>query len=129
MITEISDVEKAAILRTVALTLQQIAGWGDAGPDNEQGWLDLAREVEQLVPGYCCPMCQEVECDAGCPLETVRAEDQSIRMLAVHPALWGDLLTWLGLRGLVVGQIPATPGDSGGQVYTTSPSYSRRDTG
>lgn len=62
----------------VAATLRQLAGWGvrDRTPDS---LYELAAVVEQYdhatgdLEALCCPMCQEIECDAGCPMEEVRA--------------------------------------------------------
>lgn len=62
----------------VSATLRQLAGWGPW--EIEPGQLEtLAEQVENYdhaaggLEALCCPMCQEVECDAGCPLEEVRA--------------------------------------------------------
>lgn len=64
---------RAAQIATAA-TLRQIAQWHLAtSPASEEEWFELARQVEGLEPGWACPMCQEVTCDDGCPLEPVRA--------------------------------------------------------
>lgn len=60
-------------IRTVARTLRQLAGWGVARRDMaDEEFYALAVQVEQIEPGWCCPMCEEATCDAGCPLEFVR---------------------------------------------------------
>jgi hypothetical protein len=48
-----------------------------------------------------------------------KPNDDQIRSLLVHPALWPDLVAWLDARGLMVGQLP--PGDNRVPTYTTSP--------
>lgn len=75
----------AAIIRTVALTLRQVAGWAPHSlPATAQEWTDLAVQVENLKPGWSCPMCEEVTCDDGCPLELVRAGDSAaLRQLVI----------------------------------------------
>lgn len=62
----------------VAATLRQLESWGPW--EIEPGHLsNLAAEVEAYdhaaggLAALCCPMCQEIECDAGCPLGEVRA--------------------------------------------------------
>lgn len=57
----------------VARTLRQLAEWGDYDLQ-PAALLELATlvDLEDFVGTWCCPMCQEVECDAGCPLEGVR---------------------------------------------------------
>lgn len=61
---------------TVAATLRQLAGWSlvwDDGLPARDELLSLADQVEAIAPGEMpCPMCQEVECDGGCPLAPVR---------------------------------------------------------
>lgn len=42
-----------------------------------------------------------------------------VRLLAVHPALWTDLVAWLAARGLRAGKIPSVW--SLDPVYITSP--------
>lgn len=56
---------------TVANTLRQLASWGSE--DREAAELTkLADQVEVDDLAMCCPMCQEVRCDTGCPLEPMR---------------------------------------------------------
>jgi len=62
-------------IRTVALTLRQLAGWGVSRLDmTDQAFRDLADQVEATTTTdwWSCPMCEEVTCDGGCPLEHVR---------------------------------------------------------
>jgi hypothetical protein len=57
---------------TVASTLRQLADWGSE--DRQAVELrQLADRVEVDDLNMCCPMCQEVRCDTGCPLEPMRA--------------------------------------------------------
>lgn len=58
----------------VMATLRQLAGWCD--DDRSPAALaELATvlETEDWADCPCCPMCQEVDCDDGCPLAYVRA--------------------------------------------------------
>jgi hypothetical protein len=56
---------------TVAATLRTVAGWL---PDDDRDMLYKAAErTERDWNGACCPVCEEVTCDDGCPLEKVRA--------------------------------------------------------
>lgn len=82
---------------TVARTLEQLAGWGDANRSGPE-LLDLARQVRDAASSSdgwpACPMCQEVECDDRCPLADERLltaiADQARRhveqALAAHDA-------------------------------------------
>lgn len=63
-----SDADPTAA--TVAATLRTIAGWFDA--EQRQQLRDVAEDVELDPLGACCPLCQEVTCDEGCPLQSVR---------------------------------------------------------
>lgn len=72
---------------TIVETLRQVAGW--LQPPDDEMLRETATTLEVWVsqidtPGWaddlaslCCPMCQEVECDGGCPLEGVRAWAQA----------------------------------------------------
>ena len=58
----------------VAATLRQLAQWSDADRTPME-LFNLATTVENSPPppdDMCCPMCQETECDTGCPLESAR---------------------------------------------------------
>jgi hypothetical protein len=61
---------------TIVATLRQVVGW--VGLDQA----DMLREVAQTLEAIdwteawetlCCPMCQEITCDDGCPLAGVRS--------------------------------------------------------
>lgn len=54
----------------VAKVLRQLAEWSD-DDRSPQALIQLAEivEAEDYTAGWCCPMCQEVQCDDGCPLE------------------------------------------------------------
>lgn len=64
--------ETDLIKRTIALTYRQQAGWTDDSHAQRE-FYSLATQVE-AVDGTegCCPCCEEVTCDDGCPLEPVR---------------------------------------------------------
>jgi hypothetical protein len=72
--TEASVITIAA----VSTALRQMANWGlsfDNGPAGSE-LRAIASKVEALIAedDFCCPMCEEVECDDDCPLAAVRAE-------------------------------------------------------
>lgn len=54
----------AATLRTMA---EQVTSTKDRAT-----LLDTAEQVERSVDDACCPLCEEVTCDTGCPLEQAR---------------------------------------------------------
>ena len=63
----------------VVATLRQIAHWGVARPVDDQEWLELAGQVEQVdltaeADSFSCPMCEEVMCDEDCPLWPARSQ-------------------------------------------------------
>lgn len=60
---------RASVLATTAATLRQVAFWGDAPPEN---YIAAAEQVESGYIEDCCPVCEEVRCDEGCPLEHLR---------------------------------------------------------
>lgn len=66
-------VSTLSTVEVIARTLRQLAEWGDYDLQ-PAALLELATvvEVEDYEESWCCPMCQEVECDTGCPLEEVR---------------------------------------------------------
>lgn len=73
----ISDSLAEEIKIAVAATLRTAAFWGlsfDTGPAQEE-LLHIAKQVEALTAedDVVCPVCEEIECDGGCPLEAVRA--------------------------------------------------------
>lgn len=57
------------ILATVAATLRQVAEWG---PTDRGDLRDIADSVMTGDHDMSCPMCQETQCDTGCPLEFTR---------------------------------------------------------
>ena len=60
----------ATIIETVVRTLRQVAEWM---PMSGEELHETADMVERLgADGMPCPMCEEIECDEGCPLATVR---------------------------------------------------------
>lgn len=46
-----------------------------------------------------------------------------VRYLAIHPALWADLMAWLDARGLRVDRIPGDLETDDDPIYITSPIY------
>lgn len=85
-----ADLVQAAVtratIRTVVLTLRQLATWCVDGRSEmtDDEFRALAVQVDQIEPGWTCPMCQEVTCDGGCPLEAVRDFDSAaLRQLVV----------------------------------------------
>lgn len=75
-----SDSDIDLIVRAVAATLRSVAGWVGANPERadreELYW--IADAVEQLDPDdICCPVCEEMTCDLGCPLYPVRSAAQA----------------------------------------------------
>lgn len=61
---------QAAIVKAVADTFREIQSWGVELP-GESG-TEMAAMVEGDL-SWCCPVCQEVECDSDCPLAPARA--------------------------------------------------------
>lgn len=58
--------------RIAAKALRTAAQWL---PDEYRDMLrEAADGAEQWWDGACCPVCEEVWCDSGCPLEEVRAK-------------------------------------------------------
>lgn len=58
--------------RAAAKALRTAACW--LPDEHRELLLDAASGAETHWDGACCPICQEVWCDDGCPLEEVRAE-------------------------------------------------------
>jgi hypothetical protein len=66
-------VEFQAIRAAVVYTLRTVAEWCPTSPKELR---EVAEAVDSMVieEGLCCPVCQEVDCDEGCPLATVRSQ-------------------------------------------------------
>jgi hypothetical protein len=62
--------ETAEVIRaTTAKTIRLVASWGQVPQ------ADIYAVAEQVEAGWleaCCPVCEEVVCDEGCPLASVR---------------------------------------------------------
>jgi hypothetical protein len=60
---------------TVAATLRYASSWLDNEAESQM-LLDTADHIEQHgggLPGsLSCPVCEEVRCDEGCPLASIR---------------------------------------------------------
>lgn len=68
-----SEMEELTPPQIVAATLRQIAQWCiDDWTPKELQELATFVENEDYENGMICPMCQEIECDGGCPLEHYR---------------------------------------------------------
>jgi hypothetical protein len=64
-----------AVVTAVRDTLLQVACWVESDADRED-LRDMADQVglyADVAKSECCPMCEEVRCDEGCPLAGVRA--------------------------------------------------------
>lgn len=57
------------VVTAVAATLRVVAFWPDVDTDE---LLSVATQVELDWGRICCPLCEEVTCDEGCPLQSVR---------------------------------------------------------
>lgn len=64
--------KRPLVVATVAATLRTAAEWL-SGAEHEL-LLQIAKDAEHGWEDACCPLCEEVTCDDGCPLSTVRAE-------------------------------------------------------
>lgn len=65
--------ERAAIVKD---TLRFLASGLPFLDEDDRRWLaDVAEQMEHQDPAEatCCPLCEEVRCDDGCPLEPLRA--------------------------------------------------------
>lgn len=77
--TAIRELRANAMRAPIVQTLRFLAGgWirDDAGHDNQQWLTDVADQIERdpdPANWDCCPICEEVTCDNGCPLSEVRA--------------------------------------------------------
>lgn len=79
-----ASAEAAIIKRALAAAYRQQTGWTDDSAAQRE-FRDLAAQVEAFEPGdACCPCCQEVTCDAGCPLEPVRKAAQEVAAQVVR---------------------------------------------
>lgn len=56
---------------TVAATLRTAAEWFSG--EQRDMLREAADGTERAWDSFCCPVCEEVTCDEGCPLEHVRA--------------------------------------------------------
>jgi hypothetical protein len=65
--------EAPEVVQIVATTLRIASQWYEV---DSHDLLGIAHQVEEYWSGMCCPLCEEVECDQGCPLEHVRAASE-----------------------------------------------------
>jgi hypothetical protein len=66
------DNRKAVVIETLRF---MASGWV-TGDENWQYLGDKADELERTEPDdwWCCPLCEETECDSGCPLAPLRQQ-------------------------------------------------------
>lgn len=66
----------AAILQATAATLHVVAEWGSVPGEDLH---EMARRVAEgeVADWTFCPVCEEVRCDADCPLGPVRGTDET----------------------------------------------------
>jgi hypothetical protein len=73
--------QQALVRATVSATLQTVAEWGLAFQSTPERpardeLRDIAEQVDRLERDeVCCPLCEEVDCDEGCPLTPLRAQN------------------------------------------------------
>jgi hypothetical protein len=61
------------VASTVAATIRTVAEW--ISNDKDRDLLHSAAQQVEHNPGpdsICCPLCEEITCDDGCPMEVVR---------------------------------------------------------
>lgn len=63
---------RQAIIKATAATFRQVSLWGQVGADELR---EVAEQVEygDVDNWLACPACEEIECDADCPLLPVRS--------------------------------------------------------
>jgi hypothetical protein len=60
------------IVRATGATFRYLAQWfGDE--EQRAALLEMAEAAEHLDDDMTCPVCEEMTCDEGCPLEPVRS--------------------------------------------------------
>lgn len=71
-------------IKTTAATLRTVSEWGlvFSGESDHDRTRDELRQIADSVDGMtgddaCCPVCEEVNCDADCPLMGVRDQDKT----------------------------------------------------
>lgn len=66
---------------SVAATLRFLAGgWVELSDADRQWCAEKAVEIEHhdFTDSWCCPLCEEVECDDDCPLRGQRSGRESV---------------------------------------------------
>lgn len=68
---------EVVLRRAVVATFHTIAEWGSVGVDGSVSRDDMREIAAQVETGKVedwgmCPVCQEAECDDGCPLQPLR---------------------------------------------------------
>lgn len=72
------------VVATVIATLETMAEQLICD-DDRRDLRDVAAQTKVDWDGMCCPVCQEATCDEGCPLETIRDEENRSHL---KPAGW-----------------------------------------
>ena len=68
---------REAVLTAVQQTLRTAAFWLESDKGSEM-LAETACAVKRLgADPLCCPVCEEIKCDEGCPLETLRAGERA----------------------------------------------------
>ncbi len=57
--------------KIVAATLRTVAPWAEDHEFRDMLY-DVADQAEANWDDACCPVCEEVTCDQGCPFEEIR---------------------------------------------------------
>lgn len=74
--TDSAETQPPPIAVAVGGALRYVAGLTHARgrEDEAREWYEIAAEVEQhdYSDSWCCPLCEELTCDVGCPLEPLR---------------------------------------------------------
>lgn len=70
-----SPVGRELVVNAIAQTLETLAMWTDE--THRESYRYLARDVRSWEPDQwdiCCPFCDEIECDEGCPMSELRTQ-------------------------------------------------------
>lgn len=78
-----AEIGTPAIAAAVGGALRYVAGLTHARgrEDEAREWYEIAAEVEQhdYSDSWCCPLCEEMTCDNGCPLEPLRRGPEAMQ--------------------------------------------------
>lgn len=76
--TDINLIRRKEVAETTARAFEYVGQLEFIRTDSTE-WYDLAKSVRQWgkedpEDDMCCPVCQEMQCDGGCPLALIRGE-------------------------------------------------------